>query len=98
MEGGNMKKMLLLLLFVGGISTMGYSQSGKEKEGGFFSRVFKREQKPHGQMRHFDKTPKDPKMKHNGTSYGKKSKHKVDGDGYGTANHSGRKKRKRGVK
>lgn len=91
-------KKILMLLFVSGMSTIGYSQSGKEKEGNFFSRMFNREQKPHGQMQHFDKQKKDPKMKHNGTSYGKKSKHKVDGDGYGTATQSGRKKRKKGVK
>lgn len=91
-------KKLLLLLFVTGISTVGYSQAGKEKEGNFFSRLFNREQKPHGQMQHFDKQRKDPKMKHNGTSYGKKSRHKVDGDGFSTPGQSSRKRRKGGVK
>ena len=93
-------KKLLMLLFFGGISTMGYSQSGKgsEKEGGFFSRMFHREQKPHAQMQHFDKAPKDPKMKHNGTSYGKKSKNKVDGDGFSTPGQSSGGRKKKGVK
>lgn len=92
-----MKKWLLLIM-VSGMSTLGYSQSGKEKEGGFFSRMFHKEQKPRAQMQHFDKPAKDPKMKHNGTSYGRKSKHKVDGDGFSPATQSGKKKRKSGVK
>jgi hypothetical protein len=84
-----MKKMFALFLFVCGISTVSHAQSagkgGSEKSGGLFSRMFHKEQKPHAQMQHFDKTTRDPKLKHNGTSYGKKSKHKVDGDGFGTA-------------
>lgn len=90
-------KKLLLLLFLGGISTVGYAQKGGEKEGGFFSRLFHREQKPHAQMQHFDKQKKDPKLKHNGTSYGRKSKNKVDGDGFSTGSSGGRRKKK-GVK
>jgi hypothetical protein len=95
-------KKLLLLLFLGTISTVGFSQSagkgGSEKSGGLFSRMFKKEQKPHAQQRHFDKPKKDPNMKHNGTSYGNKSKNKVDGDGFAPANqtnNTGTKKRKK---
>ncbi len=97
-----MKKLVTVLLFVSGISVVGHAQSagkgGSEKSGGLFSRMFHHEQKPHAQMQHFDKAPKDPKLKHNGTSYGRKSKNKVDGDGFSSGSQSGRKKRKSGVK
>lgn len=97
-----MKKLLLISLLFIGFSTVSYSQSaGKgssEKSGGFFSRIFKKEQKPHGQMKHFDKKKKDPNMKHNGTSYNRRKKQKsqynVDGDGFGTPSQ-GKKKRRR---
>lgn len=98
-----MKKLFLLFLFCFGISTFSFSQAtgkGSEKSGGFFSRLFHKEQKPHGQMRHFDKRRKDPNIKHNGTSYNKSdSKNKVDGDGFGTATQEKRRRgRKTGVK
>ncbi len=100
--GLKMKKIFTLFLFVMGMSTVSYSQSagkgGSEKSGGLFSRMFHHEQKPHAQMQHFDKQSKDPKLKHNGTSYGRKSKNKVDGDGFSSGGKSGRKKRKSGVK
>ena len=97
-----MKKFLLLTFFIAGISSLSYSQSaGKgssEKSGGFFYRLFhKGGQKPHAQMQHFDKAKKDPKRKHNGTSYrrNRKDNYNVDGDGFGTANQG---KRRRGKK
>ncbi|HEX8515068.1 MAG TPA: hypothetical protein VF868_02635 [Bacteroidia bacterium] len=96
-----MKRILLLTLLFTGISTFSHAQSaGKgssEKSGGFFSRIFKKEQKPHGQMRHFDKQKKDPKMKNNGTSYrrNRKSKYNVDGDGFGTAGQGKQKRRRK---
>ena len=48
-------------------------------------------------MRHFDKAPKDPAMKHNGTSYRRKQKNnvKVDGDGFSNSSGGKRKRRKK---
>lgn len=96
-----MRKIFLLILLFTGISTLSYSQSaGKgssEKSGGFFHRLFHKEQAPHAQMRHFDKRKKDPNMKHNGTSWNRhrKSKNKVDGDGFGTADQGKQKRRRK---
>lgn len=96
-----MKKFLLLATFIAGFTSLSYSQSagkgGSEKSGGFFHRLFHKEQKPHAQMQHFDKQKKDPNRKHNGTSYrrNRKDKYNVDGDGYGTATQG---KRRRGKK
>ena len=96
-----MKRILLLTIIFTGLSFFSFGQSaGKgssEKSGGFFSRLFKKEQKPHAQMRHFDRQKKDPKMKSNGTSWrrNRKSKHHVDGDGFGVAGQGKQKKRRR---
>jgi hypothetical protein len=96
-----MKKILLLTLFFAGLSSVSFAQSaGKgssEKSGGFFHRLFHKEQSPHAQMRHFDKQKKDPKMRHNGTSYKKKnnSGYKVDGDGFSNSSSQGKKRRRR---
>ncbi len=94
-----MKKFLLVTLLFIGASTVSNAQAGKEKEGGLFSRMFKKEQKPHKQMQHFDKPKKDKNIKHNGTSYNRrkkeKSRHKVDGDGFGTATQGKQKRKKR---
>ncbi|MBK7182337.1 MAG: hypothetical protein IPH89_05055 [Bacteroidetes bacterium] len=93
-----MKKFLFVTLLILGVSTASTAQSGKEKEGGLFSRMFKKEQKPHKQMQHFDKPKKDKNIKHNGTSYNtrkkKKSSYNVDGDGFGTAGQGKRKEEK----
>ncbi|MDF2437901.1 MAG: hypothetical protein K0Q95_2277 [Bacteroidota bacterium] len=95
-----MKKILLLTVFFAGLSSISFAQSaGKgssEKSGGFFHRLFHKEQSPHAQMRHFDKQKKDPKMRHNGTSYRKNSKsgYKVDGDGFSNSSQ-GKKRRRR---
>ena len=85
-----MRKALFLLLVFVGISSASYSQAagkGSSEKSGSSKR------KAHAQMKHFDKTPKDPKMKHNGTSYKRKQQNstKVDGDGF--SNSSGKKKR-----
>ena len=94
-----MKKFLFVTLLILGVSTASTAQSGKEKEGGLFSRMFKKEQKPHKQMQHFDKPKKDKNIKHNGTSYNRRKKknshHNVDGDGFGTATQGKQKRRKR---
>lgn len=96
-----MKRILLLIILFTGLSTISYSQSaGKgssEKSGGFFKRLFNKEQKPHAQMRHFDRKKKDPNIKNNGTSWyrKRKSKNKVDGDGFGTASQGKQKRRRR---
>ena len=85
-----MKKLIFLLLFCLGLSSFGFSQAagkgGAEK--GSESKV-----KPRGQMRHFEKRKRDPKMKHNGTTYKKKkSEHKVDGDGFSNSPSKGRRR------
>jgi len=94
-----MKKFFLLAILFVSVSSVSFAQGGKEKEGGFFQRLFKKEQKPRGQMKHFDKPKKDKNIKHNGTSYNRRkkerSRHKVDGDGFGTA---GQPKRRKGKK
>jgi hypothetical protein len=97
-----MKRIFLLTLFFTALSTISLAQSaGKgssEKSGGFFHRLFHKEQAPHAQMRHFDKRKKDPNIKYNGSSWwrkNRKSKHNVDGDGFGTAGQGKQKRRRR---
>lgn len=85
-----MRKALFLLLVFVGFSSASYSQAagkGSSEKSGSSKR------KPHAQMRHFDRAPRDPKMKHNGTTYKRKQKNdrKVDGDGF--SNSSGKKRR-----
>ena len=83
------KNWFLFLLFIG-ISTVGFSQAAGKGSG---EKSGSSKRKAHAQMRHFDKAPKDPAMKHNGTSYHRKQQNnqKVDGDGF--SNSSGKKKR-----
>jgi hypothetical protein len=96
-----MKKIFLLTLFFAGLSSVSFAQSankgGGEKSGGFFHRLFHKEQSPHAQMRHFDKQKKDPNIKNNGTSWNRtrKSKYKVDGDGFGTPSQGKQRRRKK---
>jgi len=88
-----MKKFVLLLLLCFGLSSVGFSQAAGKggAERGKESKV-----KPRGQMRHFDKPPRDRKMKHNGTRYKKKkSEHKVDGDGFSNSPGKGRRRKKK---
>ena len=88
-----MKKIIFLLLLCLGLSTFGYSQAaGKgSAEKGSESKV-----KPRGQMRHFERRKRDPKMKHNGTTYKKKkSEQKVDGDGFSNSPGKGKRRRKK---
>lgn len=96
-----MKKNILLVLFIAGISTLSYSQSagrgGSEKSGSFFSRVFSGGKKPRAQMNHFGKQKRDPNIQNNGTSYrsNRKNEYTVDGDGFGTSKQGKRKSRKK---
>ena len=89
-----MKKIFFLFLLCFGLVTGGYSQAaGKgSAEKGSGSKV-----KPRGQMRHFDRQKRDPKMKHNGTSYNrrKKKEHKVDGDGFSNTPGKGKRRRRK---
>ena len=69
-----MKKIIIfasfILIAIGNVSFA--QEAGKEtttRKEGFFHRVFHSETKPRAQMQHFDKTAKDPNLKHNGTSY-----------------------------
>lgn len=76
-----------------GISAAGYSQAagkgGAEK--GSESKV-----KPRGQMRHFERRKRDPKMRHNGTAYKKKKQeYKVDGDGFSNTPGKGKRRKKK---
>ena len=99
-----MKKVILFAIFCIGFSTMSYSQAGKESSGkkeGFFSRIFHRADKPRAQMHHFDSRKKDPNMKHNGTAFwrNRRSKYKVDGDGFSTPSNGNTKRgKKSGIK
>ncbi len=88
-----MKKLIFLLLLCFGLSSLGFSQAagkgGAEK--GSESKV-----KPRGQMRHFERRKRDPKMKHNGTTYKKKkSEHTVDGDGFSNSPGKGKRRRRK---
>lgn len=89
-----MKKIFFLFLLCFGLTTAGYSQAaGKgSAEKGSGSKV-----KPRGQMRHFDRQKKDPKLKHNGTSFRRKKKqeYKVDGDGFSNTPGKGKRRRKK---
>lgn len=91
-----MKKLALLVLLFVGLSSISFAQSGKEKSGGFFSKLGG-SKKPRKQMKHFDQAKKDPNMEHNGTAYrmNRKRKYVVDGDGFGTAGQGKQKKRKK---
>ncbi len=89
-----MKKILFLFLLIFGITSAGYSQAaGKgSAEKGSGSKV-----KARGQMRHFDRQKRDPKMKHNGTAYNRRKKkdYKVDGDGFSNSPGKGKRRRKK---
>lgn len=89
-----MKKLIFLFLLCFGFATAGYSQAaGKgSAEKGSGTKV-----KPRGQMRHFDKAPRDPKMRHNGTKYNRRKKkdYKVDGDGFSNTPGKGKRRRKK---
>jgi hypothetical protein len=87
-----MKKIVFLLFLFVGLSSSAYSQAagkGSAEKSGSSKR------KPRAQMRHFDKAHKDPKMKHNGTSYKRKhkSEYKVDGDGFSNTSKKRRRRR-----
>ncbi|MGZ4053578.1 MAG: hypothetical protein ACXVPU_05350 [Bacteroidia bacterium] len=88
-----MKKNLFLFLLFIGLSTAGFSQAAGKGSG---EKSGSSKRKAHAQMRHFDKAPKDPNMKHNGTSYRRRQKSnvKVDGDGFSNSSGSGRKRRR----
>jgi len=77
-----MKKLLLVIFLL--ISVRLFSQSAGKSSGEKNSRSSAR--KPHAQMQHFDKRPKDKLLKRNGTSYlrrkRQKSKYRVDGSRY----------------
>lgn len=94
-----MKKKLLFVLFLTGVSTASFAQfkgKGSEKSSGsFFSRMFHGSQKPHAQMSHFGKKRKDANIQDNGTSFRRnnKSNYTVDGDGFGTPKQGRRRKR-----
>jgi hypothetical protein len=86
-----MKKLFLLFLLIASVSLSSFAQSagkgsGERSEG---------TRKPRKQMRHFEKRKKDPNMKHNGTSYRKnrRSKYKVDGDGFSSGSSGKRRGR-----
>ena len=66
----------MFLLFIG-LSTAGFSQAAG-KGSGEKSKTSKR--KAHVQMKHFDKAPKDPALKHNGTSFRRKQKSNYKAD------------------
>ncbi len=94
-----MKKIFLLSVLFLGLSKVSFSQaagkgSAEKSSGGFFSRLFHKEQKPHAQMKHFDSKGKDSNMKNNGTTYKKNnSGYQVDGDGF---SNGGKRKKKKG--
>ncbi|HEY0029448.1 MAG TPA: hypothetical protein VGC65_01725 [Bacteroidia bacterium] len=88
-----MKKIIFLFLLCFGLTTAGFSQAagkgGAEKGSG--SKV-----KPHAQMKHFERRKRDPKMRHNGTSFRKKKQeYKVDGDGFSNSPGKGKRRRKK---
>ena len=72
-----MKKILMLSVFVFGLSGISYAQSaggsGSEKTGGGMQKARRSSKsgqiKPRKQMRHFETRKADPNIKHNGTSF-----------------------------
>jgi Ni/Co efflux regulator RcnB len=92
-----MKKYLLLFLLAFGISASSMAQSAGKGSGERSGS----KRKARKQMQHFEKQKKDPNIKHNGTSYrrNKKSKYRVDGDGFSPATQKRTKRSKKsGVK
>jgi hypothetical protein len=89
-----MKKYLLLFLLALGVSVSSFAQSAGKGSGERSGS----KRKARKQMQHFDKQKKDPNIKHNGTSYrrNRKSKYRVDGDGFSPATQD--KKRRRSKK
>jgi Ni/Co efflux regulator RcnB len=92
-----MKKLFILFLLMFSVSATTFAQrAGKgsgERSGS--------KRKARKQMQHFDQQKKDPNIKHNGTSYrrNRKSKYRVDGDGFSPATQKRTKRsRKSGVK
>lgn len=88
-----MKKIIVLIVFIMGVSSVSYAQSagrgGAEKSGK--RKLFKKQLKPRKQMSHFDSPKRDPNIKNNGTAYRrnhKKQYYTVDGDGFGAARQS----------
>lgn len=90
-----MKKVLVLVIFLVGISSFSFAQSagkGDSERSGKKS-LFKKERKPRKQMSHFDTQKRDPNIKNNGTAYRRNHKREyytVDGDGFGAARQGGK--------
>ncbi len=89
-----MKKILFVFLFCFGLTSIGYSQAAGK---GSAEKSSDSKAKPRGQMRHFDRQKRDPKMKHNGTAFNrrKKKEYQVDGDGFSNSPGNGKRRRKK---
>jgi hypothetical protein len=76
-----MKKLLIIIGLMFGVSSLGYSQSANVN--GIEYKVFKKKTKRTKQLTHFEKQKKDKKIKYNGASYKKEAVSRcVDGNSF----------------
>lgn len=81
-----MKKLALILLILFGIVHFGKAQTSFRAKAEKIISKKDKEIKPRRQMSHFEKVPRDRKLRHNGTqirrSQAMKSKYNVEGNGF----------------
>jgi hypothetical protein len=81
-----MKKLALILLILFGISYFGHAQASFKAKAEHFITKKDKEIKPHRQMSHFAKAPRDRKLRYNGTQVRRNqtmnSKYNVEGNGF----------------
>jgi hypothetical protein len=81
-----MKKLIIILSLLYGISSFCIAQTSFRTKAEHFISKRDKEIKPHKQMSHFAKAPRDKRLRYNGTSCRRKecakSKYTVDGNGF----------------
>jgi hypothetical protein len=81
-----MKKVITILILLFGIYSLGHGQTTIRAKAERLISKRDKEIKPHRQMSHFAKAPKDKNMRYNGTQNRRRqvlnSKYKVDGNGF----------------
>jgi hypothetical protein len=81
-----MKKLITILIILFGISHFGQAQMSLRAKAEHIISKKDKEIKPHKQMAHFTKAPKDKRIRHNGTSVRRRqvanSKYNVQANGF----------------
>jgi hypothetical protein len=81
-----MKKLITILIILFGILQMGHAQASMRAKAEHLLSKRDKEIKPHKQISHFAKAPKDRKIRYNGTivrrSQVASSKYNVEGNGF----------------